>query len=187
MGNPFFLPSGAGLQDELPHRAHDAAPATGGAPHRRLHVEMTGKRAAPPAAHTAVQPVHKQRGHDQADEPAGTAGLGFPKPRLRVAVSAIPGLEVAMHAAFGKPGAIRQAPDALLTVFTNRVENDNALGPQSHGVGPSFEERRNSGSNSLSQSTGPMPDCPALNGSPTGPSGADVCLGGQIQAVVAAV
>src|SRR5688500_9260670 len=151
-----------------------------------LHMEMAEKHADRLGSHTAFEAEYKQRGHDQADEP-GAAGFRFPKPRLRVAISAIPGLEVAMHAAFGKPGAIRQAPDALLTVFTNRVENDNALGPQSHGVGPSFEERRNSGSNSLSQSTGPMPDCPALNGSPTGPSGADVCLGGQIQAVVAAV
>src|SRR5688572_22481241 len=131
-----------------------------------LHVEMAEKRAEPLGAHTAVEAKHKQRGHDQADEP-GAASLGFPKPRLRVAISAIPGLEVAMHAAFGKPGAVRQAPDALFTVFTNCVENDNALGPQSHGVGPSFEERRNSGSNSLSQSTGPMPDCPALNSSPS--------------------
>src|SRR5262249_38021959 len=44
-----------------------------------------------------------------------------------------------MYAAFGKPGAIRQAPDALLAVCTNRVENDNTLGPQSHGVGPCSE------------------------------------------------
>ena len=28
-----------------------------------------------------------------------------------------------MYAAFGKPGAIRQTPDALLAVCTNRVEN----------------------------------------------------------------
>jgi hypothetical protein len=46
---------------------------------------------------------------------------------------------MAMHAAFGKASSIRQASDALLTVFTNRVENDNALGPQSHGVGPCSE------------------------------------------------
>src|SRR5678815_4991207 len=61
----------------------------------------------------------------------GAAWLGFPKRRFRVAISAIDCLEMAMHAAFGKAGSIRQAPDALLTVFTNRVENDNALGPQS--------------------------------------------------------
>jgi hypothetical protein len=31
-----------------------------------------------------------------------------------------------MHAAFGKSSLRRKAPDALLTVFTNRVENENA-------------------------------------------------------------
>src|SRR5688572_24808813 len=130
-----------------------------------LHMEMAEKLTDRLGSHPAFEAEHKQRGHDQADEP-GTPCFRFPKPRLRVAISAIPGLEVAMHAAFGKPGSLRQAPDALLAVFTNRVENDNALSPQSHRVGPSCEERRNSCLNSLSQSTGPMPDCPALNGSP---------------------
>src|SRR5687768_15362975 len=83
-----------------------------------LHMEMAEKLTDRLGAHTAFEAEYKQRGHDQADEP-GAAGLRFPKPRLRVAISAIPGLEVAMHAAFGKPGAIRQAPDALLTVFMN--------------------------------------------------------------------
>jgi len=78
---------------------------------------------------------HKQCGHDQADEP-GAACLCLPQRRLRVAVSAIDRLPVSMHATFGKPSVIRQAPDALLPVLTNRIENDNALGPQSHGVGP---------------------------------------------------
>src|SRR5918993_1454018 len=109
-----------------------------------LHMEIAEKRPERLGSHAAFEAEHEQRGHDPADEP-GAAGFGFPKPRLRVAISAIPGLEVAMHAAFGKPSAIRQAPDALLTVFTNRVENDNALSPQSHRVGPSCEERRNSG------------------------------------------
>src|SRR5688572_17508782 len=116
-----------------------------------LHTEMAEKLTDRLGAHTAFEAKHKQRGHDQADEP-GAAGLRFPKPRLRVASSAIPGLEVAMHAAFGKPGAIRQTPDALLTVFTNRVEKDNALGPQSH-IGRSSEEGMNSGRNSVPQST----------------------------------
>src|SRR5918993_657639 len=134
-----------------------------------LHMEMAEKRADRLGVHTAVEAEYKQCGYDQADEP-GAAGFRFPKPRLRVAISAIPGLKVAMHAAFGKPGALRQAPDALLAVFTNRVENNNTFGPQSHRVGPSCEERRNSGLNSLFQSTGPMPDCPTLNGSPCLPN-----------------
>src|SRR5262245_26298126 len=90
------------------------------------------------SAHSSFEAKHKQRGHDQADQP-GTACLRFPKRRLRVAISAIHGLEMAMHTAFGKAGAIHQAPDALLTKLTNRLENDHALGPQSHGVGPCSE------------------------------------------------
>src|SRR5688572_23580912 len=103
-----------------------------------LHMELREKHADRLGSQTAFQAASKQRGHGHADEP-GAAGFRFPKPRLRVAISAIPGLEVAMHAAFGKPGAIRHAPDALLAMFTNRVENDDALGPQSHRVGPSSE------------------------------------------------
>ena len=44
-----------------------------------------------------------------------------------------------MYATFGKAGSICQVPDALFAMVTNRVENDNALGPQSHGVGPCSE------------------------------------------------
>ena len=88
----------------------------------------------------------------------------FPQRRLRVAVSAIHRLEMAMHAAFGKPGSIRQAPDALLAVFTNRVENDNALGPQSHGVGPCSEGWLKSWKKSALQSTRSTTTCPALGG-----------------------
>src|SRR5215471_4897629 len=102
--------------------------------------------------HASFEAEHKQRGHDQADEP-GAACLGLPQRRLRVVVSAIDCLQVAMHATFGKPGAIRQAPDALLTVLTNRVENDNALGPQSHGVGPCSEGWLKSWLKSALQST----------------------------------
>src|SRR5215471_20442961 len=81
---------------------------------------------------------HQHCGHHQADEPVA-AFWRFPQRRLRVAVPAIHGLEVSMYAAFGKPGALRQAPDALLAVCPNRVENANTLGPQSHGVGPCSE------------------------------------------------
>src|SRR5262245_49327620 len=107
---------------------------------------------------------HKQGGHDQTDQP-GTAGWRFPQRRLRVAISAIHGLEVSMYAAFGQPGAIRQAPDALLAVFTNRVENDNTLGPQSHGVGPCSEGWLQLEKSAL-QSTRSTAGCPALRGCP---------------------
>ena len=71
-----------------------------------------------------------------------------------------------MHAAFGKTGAIRQAPDALFAVFTNRVENDNTLGPQSHGVGPCSEGWLTSRRKSALQSTRSTAICPALRGCP---------------------
>src|SRR6516165_8086604 len=69
---------------------------------------------------------------------------------------------MAMHAAFGKPGALRQAPDALFAMLTNRLENDNAFGPPSHGVGPCSEGWLKSWLKSALQSTRSTADCPAL-------------------------
>src|SRR5262249_20572667 len=96
--------------------------------------------------------------------------LRFPQRRLRGAISAIHGLEVAMHAAFGKAGAIRQAPDALFAVFTHRIDNDNTLGPQSHGVGPCSEGWLKSWLKSALQSTRSTAICPALRGCPPCPA-----------------
>src|SRR5262245_14134230 len=70
-----------------------------------------------------------------------------------------------MHTAFGKASAIGQTPDALLAILTNRVENDNALGPQSHGVGPYSEGWLTSRKSAL-QSTRSTATCPALRGCP---------------------
>jgi hypothetical protein len=70
-----------------------------------------------------------------------------------------------MYAAFGKPGAIRQAPNALFAVFTHRVENDNTFGPQSHGVGPCSEGWLKLEKSAL-QSTRSTAGCPALRGCP---------------------
>src|SRR5215216_3769462 len=103
-----------------------------------LQAQTAEKLAERLRSHPSFEAEHKQRGHHQADQP-GAAGWRFPQRRLRVAGPAIHGLEVSMYAAFGKPGAIRQAPDALFAVCTNRVENDNTLGPQSHGVCPCSE------------------------------------------------
>jgi hypothetical protein len=47
-------------------------------------------------------------------------------------------------------------------VFTNRVENDNALAPQSHGVGPCSEGWLKSWKKSALQSTRSTTGCPAL-------------------------
>src|SRR5262249_12013505 len=96
----------------------------GGLPHMGLQAQTAEKLAEGFGSHASFAAEHKERGHKQADEP-GAACLRFPQRRLPGAVPAIHGLEVAMYAAFGKPGAIRQAPDALLAVCTNRVENDN--------------------------------------------------------------
>src|SRR6266705_1812260 len=104
----------------------------------RLQMEMAEKLADGFSPHAAFEAKHKQSGHDQADEPV-SACLGFPQRRLRIAVAAVHRLEVTMHTAFGKSGVLRKASDALLPVFTNRVENDQALGPQSHSGGPCSE------------------------------------------------
>ena len=73
-----------------------------------------------------------------------------------------------MHAAFGKAGSLRKAPDALLAVFTKRVDNDNAFAPQSHGVGPCSEGWLKSWLKSVLQSTRSTTSCPALGGCPAG-------------------
>jgi transposase-like protein len=71
-----------------------------------------------------------------------------------------------MHAAFRQSGALRKAPDALLPLFTNRVENENTFGPQSHGVGPCSEGWLKSWQKSALQSKRSTTDCPALGGYP---------------------
>jgi hypothetical protein len=124
-------------------------------------VQAAEKLAECLGSHAPFGAEHKQGGYDEADEP-GTACLCFPQRRLRVAIAAIHGLKMAMHAAFGKPGAIRQAPDALFAMLTNRLENDNAFGPQSHGVGPCSEGWLKSWLKSALQSTRSTADCPAL-------------------------
>src|SRR5215472_13968329 len=129
-----------------------------------LQAQTAEKLAEGLGSHAAFEAEHQQRGHDQANEP-GAACFCLPQRRLRVAGSAIDRLKVAIHATFGKPGAIRQAPEALLTVLTNRVENDNALGPQSHGVGPCSEGWLTLKKSAL-QSTRSTAGCPALRGCP---------------------
>src|SRR5687767_2083054 len=130
-----------------------------------LQMETAEKLADRLGSHASFEAKHKQGGHDQADKP-GAACLRFPQRRLRVAISAVDRLEMAMHAAFGKADSIRQAPDALFAVLTNRVENDNALGPQSHGVSPCSEGWLKSWRKSALQSTRSTATCPALRGCP---------------------
>src|SRR6266568_8987153 len=127
----------------------------------RLQMEMAEKLADGFSPHAAFEAKHKQSGHDQADEPV-SACLGFPQRRLRIAVAAVHRLEVTMHTAFGKSGVLRKASDALLPVFTNRVENDQALGPQSHSGGPCSEGWLTWCLKSALQSTRSTTHCPAL-------------------------
>src|SRR6266568_3313552 len=136
----------------------------------RLQMEMAEKLADGFSPHAAFEAKHKQSGHDQADEPV-SACLGFPQRRLRIAVAAVHRLEVTMHTAFGKSGVLRKASDALLPVFTNRVENDQALGPQSHSGGPCSEGWLTWCLKSALQSTRSTTHCPALETWPREPRG----------------
>src|SRR5215471_13753612 len=131
-----------------------------------LQAQTAEKLAEGFGSHASFEAEHKERGHKQADEP-GAACLRFPQRRLRGAVSAIHGLQVAMDAAFGEPRAIRQAPDALFAMLTNRVENDNAFAPQSHSVGPCSAGWLKSWLKSALQSTRSTAGCPALRGCPS--------------------
>src|SRR5215831_14286589 len=131
-----------------------------------LQAQTAEKLAERLRSHPSFEAKHKQSGHDQADEPI-SACLGFPQRRLRVAVTAVHRLEVTMHAAFGKSGLLRKASDALLPVFTNRVENNQALGPQSHSGGPRSEGWLKSCLKSALQSTRSTTHCPALETWPT--------------------
>src|SRR5438046_10668733 len=104
----------------------------------RLQMETTEKLAQRFGPHAAFEAKHKEGGDDQADEPS-SAYRRFPQRRFRVAISALARLEVTMHAAFGQASVCRKTPDALLPVFTNRVEKEHAFGPQSHGFGLSYD------------------------------------------------
>src|SRR5205085_6882780 len=138
MGDAVFLPGCGSLEEEMLQPVHDGSQGAGRAPYMRIQAKTTKKLAECLGSHTPFEAKHKQGRHHQADQPGATC-LCFPQRGLRGAISARHGLLEAMHAAFGKASAIRQAPDALLAVFTKRVENDNALSPQSHGVGPCSE------------------------------------------------
>ena len=126
--------------------------AAGGDSHLRVHQVVGGGTQKCPGrrpllepqgqvrrgAHPSFKAEDKEGGDDQAEKPVATFWR-FPQPRLRVAVSTLNRLEMAMHAAFGKSGATSKLSNALLTVFLNRVENQKTFGPQSHVVGPCSE------------------------------------------------
>src|SRR5436190_22375996 len=160
-----FLPCCSALQDKVFQCVHDGSQGAGRAPYMGLQAQTAEKFADRPDSHTSFEAEHQRRGHDQTDQP-GAARCRCPQRRLRVAVSTANCLKMAMHAAYGKPGVIRQAPDALFAVITNRIEDDNALGPQSHRVGPRSEGWLKSWKKSALQSTRSTTGCPGLSGCP---------------------
>ena len=66
-----------------------------------LQAKTAEKLAEGLGSHPSFEAEHKQGSHDQTDEP-GAACWRFPQRRLRVAISAVDCLKMAMHAAFGK-------------------------------------------------------------------------------------
>ena len=103
-----------------------------------LQVQTAEKLADRVDPHSALKAKYKESGNNQAEEPV-SAFRYFPQPRLRGAVSVTCGLELAMHAAFGKSRTLSKPSDARLPVFPNRVANPNTFGPQWHVVGPRSE------------------------------------------------
>src|SRR5262249_48017590 len=89
--------------------------------------------------------------HHQPREPTSSI-LGFPQPRLRVAVAALHRLLKTMHTAFGKPCLLGKLSHALCGVLTKTIENPKAFVPKSH-VGLFSEGCLNSWWNSAPQRT----------------------------------
>jgi hypothetical protein len=108
-----------------------------------FQVKTVKKLAERFPTHPSFKAEAKEGGDEQAEKPVATFWR-FPQPRLRVAVSTLHRLEMAMHAAFGKSGATSKLSNALLTVFLNRVENQKTFGPPSPLVGPCSEGWLNS-------------------------------------------
>src|SRR6266853_541130 len=88
--------------------------------------------AMPSRSHAALEAkVIKDRDH-QADEPP-VALFGFPKPRLRMAISAVHRPSQAMHAALGESGLTGDLTNTRHSVVPKGVENQAAFRPKSHG------------------------------------------------------
>jgi len=138
MVDAFLFPSRCSLHDGSLQHVDQASQGAGRTPHLRLKVKTAEKFADRFGSNPSFEAKDEEGGHNQADEPVA-AFWRFPQPRLRVVVSAIDRLEVTMHIAFGNPSATSQLSKALRTVFSNRVENQQTFGPQSHIVGPCSE------------------------------------------------
>src|SRR5258708_4432899 len=108
-------------------------------------------------AHAALETEGIEGRHHQTREPT-SAVLGFPQPRLRVAVSACHGLFETMHTALGNPRLTGKLARALRHIVTKRVENQQTFRPKSHVVGPlSYGWLKSRGTSALPRS-GPTTD-----------------------------
>ena len=146
-GNPLTLPSLDRLKDhafQLLHQASQGARRTAHMPLQMKPSEKLAHRFRPNPALEAKEIEHRD---DQADEPTA-ACFGFPKPRLRVAITARYRLPQTMHAALGESSLNRDLSKACLGVVTKGVENQTAFRPKSH-VGRSSAGYLNSWWNSV--------------------------------------
>jgi hypothetical protein len=97
-----------------------------------LKAKAAEKRAEAVGSHAALETKNLESGHHQAKEPTVTF-LGFPKPRLVMTVPTIPRLLKPMPTAFRQPSLMGKMSNALLAIFTHRVENLTIFRPKSHG------------------------------------------------------
>ena len=77
-----------------------------------------------------LEPTGIEGGHDQPRQPT-PACLGFPAPRLRMAVASRYGHPETMHTAFGKTALLGQVANAPWTVVTKTLENAKTAVPKS--------------------------------------------------------
>src|SRR5262249_2626442 len=94
-------------------------------------MQMREKRAQRLEADATLETEGIEGRSYQPREPTSTL-LGFPQPRLRVAVAALHRLLKTMHTAFGKPCLLGQLSHALGGVLTKTLENPQAFVPKSH-------------------------------------------------------
>ncbi len=130
-GDALTFPLRGGFQDQMLKLLHDDSQRTGRTPDMLVEVQVSEKLAHGLCANATLEAKEIEDRHDQADQPA-TPLLGFPKPGLGMAMSALHGLAQTMNAAFGKAGLRGNLTNTGLGVMPNAVENQAAFSPESH-------------------------------------------------------
>jgi hypothetical protein len=97
----------------------------------RLKAKTTEELTDRFGPNTSREPEGIARGHHQAREPTAPC-LGFPKPRLRMAISPLHGLLETRPTAFGKPRLLGKTSNTLRAVVTKTVDDPQAFVPKSH-------------------------------------------------------